>query len=76
MATRWGERNNTTHESGPAKHLSKNIQHSYNWTILANASKHTRTRKNIEGIYIPLVRPSLNNQLKPSKVLIFRNGII
>ena len=75
MATRWGEHNNPTHDSQPAKHLSKNIHHSYNWSILANASKYTRTRKNLEALYIALLRPSLNDQLKSNKLLLFRNGI-
>ena len=47
------------------KHLNKNIQHSYNWTILANGSKITRTRKT-------LLRTSLNDQLKSNKLLFFR----
>ena len=75
MATRWGEHNNPTHDSEPAKHLSNNIHHSYNWSILANASKYTRTRKNLEALYIALLRPSLNDQLKSNKLLLFRNGI-
>ena len=70
-----GKHNNPTHDSEPAKHLNKNIQHSYNWTILANACKHTRPRKNLEAIYIALLRPSLNDQLKSNKLLLFRTGI-
>ena len=58
----------------PAKHLSQNIRHSYNWIILANACKHARRRNNIDAIYIALVRHILSNQLKRSKVLLFRNG--
>ena len=42
--------------------------------MLANASKHTSTRKNLEAAYIALMRPSLNDQLK-SKIFLFRNGI-
>ena len=45
MAIRWGKHNNPTNDSKPTKHLNKNIQHSYNWTILPNASEHTKTRK-------------------------------
>ena len=76
MATRWEEHSNPTHKSEPAKYLSKNIEHSYNWIILANTCKHARRRRNnIDAIYIALVRHILNNQLKRSKVLLFRNGI-
>ena len=45
MAIRWGKHNNLTNDSKPTKHLNKNIQHSYNWTILPNAAEHTKTRK-------------------------------
>ena len=48
MVIRQGELGNPTHGSRPAKHSNKNIQHSYYWKILANASKHTRKRKNLE----------------------------
>ena len=47
MATKWGEHNTLTHDSEPAKHLSKSY-YSYYLTV----SKHTKTRKNIETIYI------------------------
>lgn len=47
-STRWREHNNPTNDSEPAKHINKSIQHSNNCTILANASKYTRKRKNLE----------------------------
>ena len=57
MVSRWGEHNNPTLDSEHAKGLNKNIKLSYNWTILANASKHTRTRKNLEVmIYNKLIK--------------------
>ena len=48
----------------PVKHLTKNIQYGYNWTILANTSKHARTIENLKAIYIALLKLSLNDQLK------------
>ena len=72
MATRCGEQNNPTRAFKPPKHLNKTIQHSYYWTTLGNAFKHTRTRKNSEAIYMALLRPNLNNQLKSKKLLILR----
>ena len=69
VATRWGEPNNPTHNSETAKHLNKNIQHTYNWKILASASKRTSTRNNLEAAYIAFLRPSLNEQLKSNKLL-------
>lgn len=52
MTTRLGEHNNPTYDSEPAKHLNKNIQHSYSWKILAKASKHIRKepRSNINSL--------------------------
>ena len=43
--TRWGEHNNPTHNSEPAKHLDKNIQHSYYWVLLVNASKYIKQER-------------------------------
>ena len=73
--TRWGQHNNHNQDSKTVKHLNKNIQHSYNQTILVNAFNHTRTRNNLEAIFIALLRPSLNNHLKSNKLLLFRNSI-
>ena len=74
-AIRWGEHNNPTIDSEPADHLKKNIQHCFNWSIIVHASKNTRTRKNLEAIYIAKIRPSLNDQKKSKKLVLFRNGI-
>ena len=69
MVNRWGEHDNPTHDSEHVKDLNKNIQLSYNWTILTNASTHTRTRKNLEAmIFIDLLGPSFKDQLKSNKL--------
>ena len=70
MTTKWGEHNTLTHDSVTAKHLIKSY-YSYYLTV----SKHTKTRKNIETIYIALLKPSLNKQLKSNTLLRFRNDI-
>ena len=41
--------------------------------MLENACKYTRTRKNLEMIYLGLLRPSLNNHLKSNELLPSRN---
>ena len=64
MATKWGEHNDPTVDSKPGKHFSKNIQYSYNWTVLASISKHAKTKKKLEAVYITLLRHSLNHQIK------------
>lgn len=65
-----------THDSQPAKYVNKNTRHSYTWKILTNVSNHTRTRKNLETIYINLITPSLNYQLKSNNLFPFRNKMI
>lgn len=69
---RWGKPNNPTQNSESANFLNKNIQHSCNWKIFANASKYTRTRKNLDAISTALLIPSLNDQSKKSKKLILK----
>ena len=51
IANRQGKDNNSTNDLEPVNHFNKNIQHCRNWTILVNTSKHTRTRKNLGGLY-------------------------
>ena len=75
MAIKWGEHNKPTHDSWSKKHLKKSIQNRYYWKILANASTHTRTRKNLKARYTTLLNPSLNNQLKSNNLFLFKNGI-
>ena len=74
VKTRRRERNNPIYDSELVKYLNKNIQHSYNLIILANALLHTRTN-NSEAIYLTLARSYLNDQLKSNKLFRFRNGI-
>ena len=73
MATRWTEHDSPTHDFESAKHLNRHIQHSYNLITLTKASKNTRKRKNLEAIYIALLRLSLRDKLKFYKLLHFRN---
>ena len=75
METRRREHNNYIHDSEPSKHLNKSIQHSYNWAILANASKHTGTRKNLQAIYIALLTPNVKDQLKSNRLYLFQNDM-
>ena len=60
MASRWGK----LRILEPVKHLTKNTQYGYNWTILANTSKHARAIENLKAIHIALLKLSLNDQLK------------
>ena len=59
---RWNENNNPTKSSEPSKHLCSNISHYFTWTVISNASKNAKTRKNLEASYITLWKPNLNEQ--------------
>ena len=74
---RQGEHENAnTGDTACAKHLSKNIDHSFTWKILNNkAPVRTRCRKNLEAFYIAIKKPILNEQVKSNTLILFRNGI-
>ena len=73
--TRWSEHDNATKDSEPSRHLSKNINHTFTWKVLCHASKKTDIRKNLEAIFIALLKPSLNEQKNFERLILFRNGI-
>ena len=52
-----------------AKHLRNFTNHTFKWNILCQAPQFIRERKHLEGSYIAILSPSLNNQLE-SKSLI------
>ena len=58
--TRWSEHDNPTKDCEPARHLSKHIKHVFNWKILCHASKKTDIHRNLEAIFIALLKPSLH----------------
>ena len=72
---RWNERNNPTKSSEPSKHLRSNIDHYFTWTVISNAPKNAKTRKNLEASYIALWKPDLNEQKDFERLVLFRNGV-
>ena len=73
MEKRWSEHNNPTEKTEPARHLSNNISHLFAWGILIPAPKGKRTHKNLEGLFIAVQKPSLNEQV--NVLQLFRKGI-
>ena len=73
--TRWSEHDNATKDSKPSRHLSKNINHIFTWKILCHLSKKTDICKNLEAIFIALLKPSLNEQKNFECLILSRNGI-
>ena len=72
---RWKEHNNPNGISEPSKHIKNNINHVFEWKILCNAPKNSRSRKNLEASYISLKRPQLNEQIDFNTLSLFRNGV-
>ena len=72
---RWSEHNTAENKSEPAKHLADNEEHSFLWSILLDAPKDSRTRKNLEAFLIAKLKPSLNRQGGSNMLTLFRNGI-
>ena len=60
--TSWSEHDNATKDSEPSRHLSNHINHIFTRKILCHASKKTDIRKNLEAIFIALLKPPLNEQ--------------
>ena len=76
VSIRWSEHNDGAKgTSEPAKHLRKFPSHVFEWSIIANAHKNKRTRKNLEAFFISLEQPKINDQKETFKLNLFRNGI-
>ena len=67
VKTRWDEHQDIRKTSEPAKHLSENPDHMFEWKCLLNASSNSRQRKNLEASFIAILGPSLNNQIDTKK---------
>ena len=73
--TRWSEHNNPTHKSEPAQHIKNHIGQLFDWSILYNAPSNNQIRKNLEALFIGIIKPSLNEQTNFDRLTLFRNGI-
>ena len=74
-ATRWSEHNNPTHKSEPAQHIKTHNGHLFDWSILCNAPSNSQIRKNLEALFVGIMKPSLNEQTNFDSLTLFRNGI-
>ena len=72
---RWSEHNTLSRNSEPAKHLKSNPSHQFEWTVLTSAPKNKLRRHILESYFIATLKPSLNDQLEPRVLLLFRYGI-
>ena len=72
---RCDEHNNPMKKSNPSKHIKDNLDHVFNWSVLTNARKKKFHQKVLEVHYIVLEKPTLNEQLGPDRLNLFRNGL-
>ena len=72
---RWKEHGHPNGESEPAKHLRQNLTHSFVWSIISSAPNNTRTRTNLEALFIAIKKPPLNEQVQSNMLNLFRHGI-
>ena len=56
VEVRWDEHNNPTKKWNPLKQNKGNLDHAFNWPVLANAPKNMFQRKVLEAHYIVLER--------------------
>ena len=73
--TRWSQHNNPAHKSEPAQHIKNQIGHLFDWSILCNAPSNNQIRKNLEALFIGIIKPSLNEQTNFDRLTLFRKGI-
>ena len=75
VSVRWNEHNHPDGKSEPSKHLRENIDHEFTWSVISDAPKNMRTRRNLEASFFGLYKPSLNEQLESNTLNLFRNGV-
>ena len=71
----WDGHSYALKKSNPLKHIKDNLDHVFNWSVLANAPKNMFQRKVLEAYYIALEKPTLNEQLELDRSNLFRNGV-
>ena len=58
-------------KSNPSKYIKDNVNHVFNWSVLANAPQDIFKRQVLEAYYFVLKQPNLNEQLEPDRFNIF-----
>ena len=60
-ATRWSAHNNPKGKSEATQHIKK---HLFDWSILHNAPSNNQIKKNLDTLFIGIIKPSLNEQTR------------
>ena len=75
VEVRWDEHNNPMNKSNLLKHIKDNLDHVFNWSVLANVPKNMFQQNVLETYYIVLEKPTLNEQVEPESLNLFGNGV-
>ena len=75
VEVRWGVHNNPTKVLNSSKRIKDNVDHMFHWSMLARATTNMLQQKVLEAYYIVLEKPTLNDQLEPDRLNLFRNGM-
>ena len=63
-----------TRKSEPAQHIKSYIGHLFDWPILCNAPSYSQIRKNLEELFIGIMKLSLNEETNFDCLTLFHNG--
>ena len=72
---RWNEHNNLAKSSEPQNTFEATSTTILHGLLFQMLQKKAITRKNLEGSYIALWKPDLNEQKDFERLVIFRNGV-
>ena len=72
---RVGQNTITQHLNQNVQHIKKHTEHLFNWSILCNAPSNNQIRKNLEALFIGIMKPSVNEQTNFDCLTLFRNSI-
>ena len=75
VEVRWHEHSNPTKITNPSKDIRDNVDHTLHWSVLMRAPTNTFQQQVLQTYYIVLDKPTLNDQLEPDRINLFRNGV-
>ena len=75
VETRWKEHNTPSDKSNPSKHIHSHLDQIFTRSIICNAPTNRFKWKVIEAYFIAIIKSTLNNQLDPNLLHLFKNGV-
>ena len=75
VTIRWDQHSDIGKNSEPTKYLNQFSEHRFNWTFLRKVPNKVRQRKIQEAYYVMYLRPTFNNQLELTSLILFGNGV-